>query len=46
MLTAFAATAAAQAYAKDVRPVLVKYCWDCPADGEKRATWCWMPIPS
>ncbi len=41
MLTALAATAAAQqpaaqSYAKDIRPVLEKYCWDCHGDGEKK----------
>ena len=40
-LTALAATAAAQqpaaqSYAKDIRPVLEKYCWDCHGDGAKK----------
>ena len=28
--------AAPQSYAKDIRPVLEKYCWDCHGDGAKK----------
>src|SRR5688572_16490396 len=35
-VTVAAQQPAAQSYAKDIRPVLEKYCWDCHGDGAKK----------